>query len=415
MSITGPFSKVVSTTVLYKYQQWYRQPAPYTQRLSYEMVWRYCPAGSNSIGQSWSGNAGSNSFNMTTVSPCYAEALNKAYDRFRNAVYQDESMIAVNLAERKQAMGMMAQRAGKVLKFAKAMKSLRFGEAAQALGLSVVATRKNHITVKKPRYVNDRLWRKAKEREDARNARKIKRRNQGESDDESDFEFDPVRYRRVRRQSRDTVELRLKRHARSYADNFLEFHFGWAPLVSDIHSTALLALENPVKGTGYNIKSSGYSVKKLITGNPAIWYNLTSRDDWSEGVCLRANVVIVDGNKHLAQSMGLLNPLTVAWELVPFSFVVDWFANVGDILGSYTDFSGLALTNSTTTRFIRLKQEFYYNNRGPSIPHRVRNHVTVKRVMGISKPILAIRPWKGFSVTRGLTAVSLLTQFLRRV
>lgn len=31
-----------------------------------------------------------------------------------------------------------------------------------------------------------------------------------------------------------------------------------------------------------------------------------------------------------------LNPITTAWELVPLSFVVDWFVNIGDVLAAYT-------------------------------------------------------------------------------
>jgi len=31
--------------------------------------------------------------------------------------------------------------------------------------------------------------------------------------------------------------------------------------------------------------------------------------------------------------------VTLPWELVPYSFVIDWFANVGDFLGAMADFA----------------------------------------------------------------------------
>lgn len=50
-----------------------------------------------------------------------------------------------------------------------------------------------------------------------------------------------------------------------------------------------------------------------------------------------------------AQSLGLLDPLTLAWELIPFSFVVDWFLPVGTYLSQLTALNGLTLMNGFTS------------------------------------------------------------------
>lgn len=417
MAITGPFNKLsFNTTKLYKYQTWYRQDAPYRAPLTYTMVKRFSYAGSNAIGQSWDGFAGVSSFDVANSSPCRVEALNKAYDSFRGKVYEQEALIGLNVAERKSAMTMMAQRAGKVMKFARALARGRLGEACEALDLTVVLKRKNSVVVKKPRIVNDRLWRSAKAREARRDAhrRMVMERNDGSSREPS-FYFAGNRTRRVLRRTPDTVELRFKRGAKSFGDNYLEFHFGWEPLVKDIWSAAHIALEDPFKSLGKRFRSAGSAEGVTTLNNPTGQYSVWRRLTWKESVHLRANVLVTNPNLHQLQQLGLLNPAVVLWELVPYSFVLDWFVNVGQTLNSYTDFAGLTLSYSSSTRLIRCKEERFYNYPLVPYPRGTVDHVTLVRTLGIPKPQLAFKEVKLPSVTRGLTAVSLLTQFLRRV
>lgn len=61
--------------------------------------------------------------------------------------------------------------------------------------------------------------------------------------------------------------------------------------------------------------------------------------------------------KHVAQALGLTTPLQSSWELIPFSFVVDWFIPVGKAL-KYCEKKGLDLVGEsaacpgfTLTRF----------------------------------------------------------------
>ena len=56
-------------------------------------------------------------------------------------------------------------------------------------------------------------------------------------------------------------------------------------------------------------------------------------------------MVISSPNSLKANQLGLVNPASVAWELIPFSFLVDWFLPVGKFLESYTDTVGMQLDN----------------------------------------------------------------------
>jgi hypothetical protein len=50
----------------------------------------------------------------------------------------------------------------------------------------------------------------------------------------------------------------------------------------------------------------------------------------------------------LAQT-GFTNPANVIWELVPFSFVVDWFIRIGDYLNACTKLDNLTVTSVSRT------------------------------------------------------------------
>jgi hypothetical protein len=85
------------------------------------------------------------------------------------------------------------------------------------------------------------------------------------------------------------------------------------------------------------------------------------------------------------QQMGLTNPLEVAWELIPFSFVADWFISVGDWLRGLTALHGLRIVsgfrsnvNEIATRYeqpetIRFSGGHMYTN-GDRSHHEYRRH-----------------------------------------
>lgn len=54
------------------------------------------------------------------------------------------------------------------------------------------------------------------------------------------------------------------------------------------------------------------------------------------------------------QQLGLTNPSSVAWELLQFSWMVDYMFSVGDWLNSFTAQQGLAFYEGTFTRFLRV-------------------------------------------------------------
>lgn len=73
---------------------------------------------------------------------------------------------------------------------------------------------------------------------------------------------------------------------------------------------------------------------------------------------------------------GLTHPLETVWELVPFSFIADWFFNIGQTLASWTPEVGVLPLSSwstvtqTSTRSLRISNA-RITNYNPAIPVNV--------------------------------------------
>lgn len=126
---------------------------------------------------------------------------------------------------------------------------------------------------------------------------------------------------------------RRKRQNRAQRDprsDWLALRYGWRPMLSDIYemSKAISQLSTPRKTT---IRSSF----KLPIEPPEIFdYNGVNiaKASGAGSYVKRIIAVFYERPLDLEQHLGLDNPLGVAWEFVPLSFVVDWFLPIGNYL-----------------------------------------------------------------------------------
>jgi len=200
---------------------------------------------------------------------------------------------------------------------------------------------------------------------------------------------------------------RKKHPVKEQANNWLEFHLGIAPVVGDIYA-ALDVLQNPIKhakakGRGKNF----FELKK------------TSANDFSPGlqhwkadirVQYQAEVAISNPNLYLANTLGITNPAVVLWQMIPLSFVLDWFVNMEQFLGTASDFLGLTVLNASTTCSWNGTFQEIWNTYGWE---QVIRAAGTKRELGLTLPSLSLRPYKATSWQRGLTAASLLVGSLK--
>jgi hypothetical protein len=135
--------------------------------------------------------------------------------------------------------------------------------------------------------------------------------------------------------------------AKQLASDVLEGEFGWVPLLGDILAVTGSVFAEAIPPSWCR-SSSTYVIMESATqvANPRLKTSHSGRSR----ITLSAKVEISNPNLWLANRLGLINPLTVAWDLVPWSFVVNMFLNVNQIIGSLSDTVGLTLSNSSVTR-----------------------------------------------------------------
>lgn len=371
--IVGPITREIGGSgpdnqSYYSYQKMWRQARPFDQPLRYE---RSVGKVSVRVG---SPPYGPRRFGVqgTIGNFDFTDLQNKSYDKLKGRIY-DEAQMAVNLIEGRQSLQMIASRAGQLLRFSKRLRKLDFSGAARELRLSTV-----------PKGVSTK---------------------------------------------------------KAFASNWLEYYFGWSPLIGDIYS-AVDILQSPLKeqfasGSAFTKGGVVNLQTPYETENPRAFNNWCYRRfyetlQYTKAVSRQGvEVAVSNPNLFLANQLGLVNPATVIWEVIPFSFVVDWFVNVEQFLSSGTDFAGLTLQNAYNTRYLECRYEYYLFTRfrwwvegtyhpndryyyTSTLNHIVTQGYHVVRNLGLATPILSVRPLKLPSWKRALTATSLLIQQLSR-
>jgi hypothetical protein len=131
------------------------------------------------------------------------------------------------------------------------------------------------------------------------------------------------------------------------ANLWLEVQFGWKPILDDIHSSmeGLLFMRYGATPPLYRIVGIG---EQPITEVAYGYSSLNNSGNVSGSV--RVKFVqyyrVTNSTNFNAANFGLSNPYTIVWELVPYSFLVDWILPVGKYLDAMDALSGLSLVDS---------------------------------------------------------------------
>jgi hypothetical protein len=150
------------------------------------------------------------------------------------------------------------------------------------------------------------------------------------------------------------------------ANGWLALQYGWKPLLDDVHGAATALAKANLAGENGNTvfaTASGNAREKFDTRDK-ITYVIPSDYSGSDVVTRsRTASIVVRAQCRYARSsppvsdlasLGITNPALLAWELIPYSFVVDWFLPVGNWLSSLDATVGLSFQSgfiSTLTKY----------------------------------------------------------------
>lgn len=214
--------------------------------------------------------------------------------------------------------------------------------------------------------------------------------------------------------------LNPKRKAldKSAGNRWLEYQYGWLPLIGDIYDT-------------YGLLTDGFRRNRMVASSVRR-LETTYTDDTGDRsdptkTALSHTTRVVDTAKvyysikesrlaYLSQ-LGLINPAEVAWAVVPYSFVVDWVLPVGDFLEALTARLGIDFIDGYYSSTVTSKT--WYRPAPPSVYQGkcVVNDMTAvtmfsgyRRTRMSNFPTPALYVKSPFSTTHVVSAAALIRQ-----
>lgn len=151
------------------------------------------------------------------------------------------------------------------------------------------------------------------------------------------------------------VVRRVKRTLRrkGLPKTWLEYQYGWKPLLSDIHG-AVTALDNRDRSEFW-ITVKGSAVEQM-KGSAVEGGGISKRSstvDILHGSFVRIDACPSSSALATAAELGLTNPVALAWELLPFSFVVDWALPLGDYFAQLDALNGWEIKGFSQSNLTR--------------------------------------------------------------
>lgn len=236
-----------------------------------------------------------------------------------------------------------------------------------------------------------------------------------------------------RRKNPKKVWDRIKRGgAHNASSSWLELQYGWTPLMNDIVGSAIAvdeAWSDPLADTSISVNGREYEERDIfIEPNPDNPRILGWRG--TEKVCSQTILQYrLDNDFYVMfSSLGLVNPAEIAWELVPYSFVVDWFLPMGDWFSAMSADFGWRWQQGCSTQFTRMQARTLMSGKntflqGPRLwrvlPNGSPGYATgarMYRVRYVQSPIPRVvlkNPLAPLSLPRVASGLSLLAEAFR--
>lgn len=147
------------------------------------------------------------------------------------------------------------------------------------------------------------------------------------------------------------------------ASNWLELQYGWKPLIQDVH-WAMQKLAKVDLNEFPIVRTAASAKTKAETSEDVLMHLANPGRAGSKIIKTQTTVrYVVYWRLHsqllsLLSQAGFTNPVSLAWELLPFSFVADWFYPIGPYLEQFSAFEGLEFLGGSRTSFTKQWTDF---------------------------------------------------------
>ena len=231
----------------------------------------------------------------------------------------------------------------------------------------------------------------------------------------------------VRRFGGDPLSAR-KLKGKDIANQWLSLQYGWKPILSDVYDLVNGLHVREDTGLMTFRCSSRFERKASSDSSWAFsWWGMA--EPVNHGIrsttAIRKYMIRARPNLVLAEpaALGFTNPLTVAWEVTPWSFVADWFLPVGRYLEQLTADHGWTFYDGCVSSLVKSSETASYSrsrsytsggwtyNNSISLVGANSSYVRFDRAGLTAFPIPDAPQFRNpFSVDRVLNSIALLSQ-----
>jgi hypothetical protein len=216
------------------------------------------------------------------------------------------------------------------------------------------------------------------------------------------------------------------------SSGWLELQYGWLPLLEDCYGSAELIAQKRLRDVRNRAVKKGKIVRTSISSQ-TFAQGRTNGSNYGAKTTTTLEYTIKytvyfstpSENLHTLAQIGVTNPALIAWELTPWSFVIDWFIPIGNFLSSFDATYGLTFEKGCKTTFQKWTSitELW----GGAYPGGADgNYRNLRQIQGRTKVVCDREPITSFpapelprfknpvSKVHIANAISLLTQLLKR-
>lgn len=210
---------------------------------------------------------------------------------------------------------------------------------------------------------------------------------------------------------------------RRRSGDWLAWTYAINPTISDVQA-AIKTIVGTQYYTTRRLRGSSRSFYQYFatatsntsSGGNNWWSSSKELSRYSVSVRHQLDARIDNPNFFLSTTAGFTTA-TLPLDLVPLSFILDWFTNLGTVIGSISDFNGVTVTNAHSTEFARgYKVKDTVNGASSASPPAYWQDasndefrgVFCNRILGVPQPSFVIYPFEGLSLHRAANAIALI-------